>query len=100
MDDIQLKLNEHGKGSFFVKDSDEVLAEMELSVLNGNLIVYHTQVSEKLRGLGIATKLLSKMVDYARTNKLKVVPLCPYVLAQFKRHPEQYTDIWNKNWHQ
>jgi uncharacterized protein len=43
-----------------------------------------------------AKKLLSAMVDYARKNQLKVLPLCPYVLAQFKRHREEYADVWEK----
>ncbi|HEU4902844.1 MAG TPA: N-acetyltransferase [Flavisolibacter sp.] len=34
------------------------------------------------------------MVDYARKNGLKVIPLCPYVHAQFKRHPADYADVW------
>ncbi|HEU5364304.1 MAG TPA: N-acetyltransferase [Hanamia sp.] len=36
------------------------------------------------------------MVDYARTNQLKVIALCPYVLSQFKRHAEEYHDVWKK----
>jgi len=39
------------------------------------------------------------MVDYARSYNLKVIALCPFVSAQFKKHPEQYADIWNQNWH-
>jgi predicted GNAT family acetyltransferase len=47
----------------------------------------------------VAQQLLNHMVEYAREHKLKVIPLCPYVLAQFKRHPEKYVDLWNKDWH-
>lgn len=99
MDDIQLKLNDTGRGAFVIEKEGERLAEMEVGIQNGNLTVYHTEVTEILKGQGIASKLLATMVAYARENKLKVIALCPYVLAQFRRHPEQYADIWNKNWH-
>ena len=99
MNDIELKLNEQGRGAFVIEDAGERLAEMEISIAGDNLTVYHTEVSDKLKGQGVGTKLLERMVGYARQNKLKVIPLCPFVHAQFKRHPEKYTDIWNKAWH-
>ncbi|RYG04616.1 MAG: N-acetyltransferase, partial [Chitinophagaceae bacterium] len=46
-------------------------------------------------GKGLAKELLNTMVAYARANRLKVVPLCPYVHAQFKRHPEDFADVWS-----
>jgi predicted GNAT family acetyltransferase len=55
-------------------------------------------VVPKAEGKGIARKLLNEMVNYARRNNLKVIAFCPYVLSQFKHHPEEYADIWkNKN---
>jgi len=99
MHDIQLKLNENGRGSFFIEEDGERLAEMEIAIANDNLTVFHTEVNDKLRGQGIASQLLSVMVNYARDNKKKVIPLCPYVSAQFQRHPEQYSGIWNQHWH-
>jgi uncharacterized protein len=97
--DIQLELDAQHRGRFFVADAEEVLAKMDIAVMKDNLVVYHTEVSEKLRGLGIAAKLLNRLVGHARDNKLKIVPLCPFVHAQFKRHPDQYEDVWNKDWH-
>ena len=97
---IELNLNEQHRGAFVIKDGIEKIAEMAIGISDKNLIVYHTQVSDKLKGQGIASRLLAQMVEYARKNDLKVVPLCPYVNAQFKRHPDQYADIWNNNWHQ
>ncbi len=99
MNPIELKLNKDLRGAFVIEDGENKLAEMVVAVSAGNLIAYHTEVSDSLRGQGIAGKLLENMVDYARKNNLKVVPLCPYVHAQFKRHPEKYNDIWNKKWH-
>lgn len=100
MNTITLKLNDQGRGAFVIEEADERLAEMAVGISGNNLIVYHTEVSEKLKGQGIGTKLLDEMVNYARNNNLKVVPLCPFVHAQFKRHTEKYADIWNKSWHQ
>ncbi len=82
-----------------LEEAGERLAEMAIGISGENLTVYHTEVSDKLKGQGVASKLLATMVDYARQHKLKVIALCPYVLAQFKRHPEQYADVWNQDWH-
>ena len=94
MQDVQLTLNEKGHGSFYITEGTERLGEMIVSVSGQTLTVYHTEVSPKAEGKGLAKTLLNAMVGYARTNDLKVIPLCPYVHAQFKRRPADYTDIW------
>jgi uncharacterized protein len=99
MSNIELKLKDSGQGAFVIDEGDVRLAEMEMAINNGNLTIYHTEVADELKGKGVANQLLSTMAAYARENKLKVIPLCPYVLAQFKRHEDQYADIWNKSWH-
>ena len=99
VNNIQLKLNDAGRGAFFLEEGGERVAEMEIGITGKNLAVYHTQVSEKLKGKGVASALLETMVAYARKHDLKVIALCTYVLAQFKKNPEQYTDIWNQHWH-
>lgn len=96
MEDIKLDLNDKGRGAFFIMDGEEQLAEMALAISDGDLIVYHTEVAPKAEGKGLAKSLLNAMVSYARKHELKVVPLCPYVHAQFKRHPEEFEDIWKK----
>jgi predicted GNAT family acetyltransferase len=98
-DEIELKLESNGTGAFVIEEAGARIAEMKIGIAGDNLTVYHTEVSEKLKGKGIAAKLLSAMVAYAREHHLKVIALCPYVSAQFKRHPEQYADIWYQDWH-
>ena len=94
MENLSLELNEQQRGAFLVKDGEEQLGEMAVSITGNSLIVYHTEVAPKAEGKGLAKKMLQSMVDYARGKGLKVVPLCPYVHAQFKRHPEEYADVW------
>lgn len=96
MEDVQLVLNSKGHGAFLIKEDNERIAEMVIAVDDKNLTVYHTEVSPKAEGKGLAKKLLETMVAYAREKKLMVIPLCPFVHAQFKSHPELYLDIWNK----
>lgn len=96
MEEVALKLDNKGKGAFNITDNGERLGEMVISIADKNLTVYHTEVSPKAEGRGLAKKMLTSMTDYARDHHLKVIPLCPYVHAQFKRHPDTYGDIWNK----
>ena len=96
MEDVKLELDEKGHGHFHIVDGEEQLAEMAVSIANGLLTVYHTEVLPKAEGKGLAKQLLAAMVDHARKNGLKVIPLCPYVHAQFKRHPDDYADVWHK----
>lgn len=96
MEDVELKLDPNGRGTFVIKDNGMQIGEMEIAIAPGMLTVFHTEVVPEAEGKGIAKKLLSKMVAYAREHHLKVNALCPYVHAQFSRHPEEYADIWSK----
>lgn len=76
--------------------ADKKAGKMDISVADGKLRVYHTEVNAAYEGRGFAKLLLDQLVGYARDNNLKIIPLCPYVLAQFKRHPADYADVWLK----
>lgn len=94
MENIRLNINEHGDGAFYILQDDKIIGKMLVGISGKDLNVYHTEVM--IEGQGFAKKLLNAMVSYAREHQMKVIPYCPYVHAQFKRHPEEYADIWNK----
>jgi predicted GNAT family acetyltransferase len=96
MEEVMLQLNEKKHGAFYVMEGEEQLGEMVIAIFDNDLTVYHTEVSAKAEGKGLAKKMLQEMVTYARKNGLKVIPLCPYVHAQFKRHPQEYADVWQQ----
>ena len=69
-------------------------AEMTYSVVSDALrIVDHTGVPDALRGTGAGKALVEHLVQTARSEGFKVVPLCPFVNAQRAKHPE-WADIF------
>jgi predicted GNAT family acetyltransferase len=78
---------------FYVGEPDHKEAEIHY-VLSGNdiIIVDHTVVSDSLRGQGVGQALVKRLVEFARTKGIKIIPLCPFTKSQFDRH-EEYADI-------
>ena len=97
MEEVLLDLNEAQQGHFYIADSNGLIAEMKVDISGKDLRVYHTEVSKGHEGKGLAKKLFLAMTDYAKKNDLKVTAFCPYVYAQFKRHQEEYADIWKNS---
>ena len=52
------------------------------------MIIDHTGVPDAYRGQGIGKKLVEHAVGDARKNGWKIMPLCPFAAAQFRRHSE------------
>lgn len=75
---------------------DKKVGKMDISVSDGKLRVYHTEVDAKHEGKGYAKLLLDQLVHYAHENQLRIIAICPYVRAQFKRNPEKYAEVWLK----
>jgi predicted GNAT family acetyltransferase len=96
MTEIKLKLNDNKKGMFNLYENEERIGEMVISISNAELTVYHTEIADHFEGKGYAKLLLDAMIAYVREHNYKVIPLCPYVFAQFKKHPDEYADIWKK----
>lgn len=96
MSEIQLKLDSRGRGAFYIQENDVKVGEMVVGISGTALTVYHTEVNPEMEGNGLAKQMLDKMVTYAREKKLQVIPLCEYVSAQFKRHPDDFADVWKK----
>jgi predicted GNAT family acetyltransferase len=70
-------------------------AEAELTFLREDPNVFvadHTETPRALRGQGIASKLVERMVADARTEGFKIRPLCPFVVALFSQHPD-WSDV-------
>ena len=76
----------------FEIERDGAVAYLEYTMTGNVLGLIHTEVPEKLRGLGLASSLAETALQYARENKLKVDIICPSVLDYISKHPE-YSDL-------
>ncbi|WP_340065205.1 GNAT family N-acetyltransferase [Ascidiimonas aurantiaca] len=81
------------KGIFFIQDGMKMAAHMTYSKAGPDkIIIDHTVVEEAYKGHGLGSQLVKAAVVHARENELKILPLCPFANAEFKKHPE-YDDV-------
>ena len=52
------------------------------------IIIDHTEVDDSLRGQGAGKSLVMEAVNFARAEKIKILPLCPYAKSVFDKTEE------------
>lgn len=50
------------------------------------VLVNHTYVDERLRGQGVAGRLMEAAVEVARARGKRIIPSCSYAVAWFQKH--------------
>ena len=64
-------------------------SELTYSILSAQTVIAdHTEVAEGHAGEGIGLALLEALIADAKAKGFKIVPLCPFVNAQRRKHPE------------
>jgi predicted GNAT family acetyltransferase len=64
-------------------------AEMTFSKTTPKLVIAdHTSVPDSMRGMGIGSLLVNRLISDARAEGYRIIPLCPFVKSQYARHPE------------
>lgn len=94
---MQIQHQQKTIGDFYIlNERNEKVADMSYVMKNEQvMIIEHTNVDKSLAGQGIGKKLVDAGVQYARSNKLTIIPECPYALAVFEKTPD-YADVWEK----
>jgi predicted GNAT family acetyltransferase len=68
---------------------DELVGEIRYRIEPGVIVLVHTDVAPSAEGQGIGTRLVAGALDDIRSRGLRLVPVCPFVAAYLRRHPEQ-----------
>ena len=75
----------------FELEVDGYTAFIEYKESGKQVILIHTEVPEELEGKGVGTAIVEKTLEHIESNQQTLVPLCPFVIAFLKRHPD-----WNR----
>jgi len=76
-------------GGFFIEENGKTAAEITYTPQGEGVIsIDHTYISPSLRGQGIGEELVRKVIEYARTEELKIIPACSYAGHYFDKNIE------------
>ena len=88
-----MKLKVESNRMLYLNEKNMTIAEITYTSVNKDLyIIDHTSVENGYQGKGIAKELVRAVVDKARKEGKKVMPLCPFANAEFERRIE-YQDV-------
>lgn len=89
---IQHKM-QGSRGAYFVEEDGNILAEIIYTTPTPDtLIIEHTEVGEELQGQNVGFQLVNHLVEHARINQQKVIPICPFAKSIFDKKPD-YGDV-------
>ncbi|MEL7002698.1 MAG: GNAT family N-acetyltransferase [Bacteroidota bacterium] len=84
---IDIKITERGNQGFAIgKIEGKKAGVMTYSIPDADFIIIdHTDVESEFQGQDVGKQLLLKVVEMVREKNLKIIPLCPFANAMFKK---------------
>lgn len=91
MSAITIRLDDRGRKGRYIATVEGREGEAYIAFTHrdeGVISADHTIAPDSLKGTGAAFALVEFLVADARAREFKVIPICPYVRAQYRKHPE------------
>lgn len=85
-----VRLEEQERFQLLVDDGRA--GQIDYKLNDETIVLIHTEISPEFEGRGLGGQLARAALDFARTENLNVLPLCPFVADYIRRHPE-YQDL-------
>ena len=91
--EVQITSNEKN-GKAFLGEDQSPLAEMTFTWAGSDkIIINHTEGSDALKGKSAGNKMLMALVEKAKEEGFKIMPLCPFARSVFQK-AASIKDIW------
>lgn len=89
LSDWQITREEDASKGRYLLTAPAGQAELTYSRLGATQVIAdHTDVADGLSGTGAGLALVERLVADARADGFRIVPLCPFVNAIRRKHPE------------
>src|SRR5690554_1496881 len=87
---MEITINESTtKGFALAEDKGTTAGKMTFSIPSSDFIIIdHTEVEQEFKGQGVGKQMLDHLVEMAREKEIKILPLCPFASAMFKKHKD------------
>ncbi len=73
------------RGYFAAFDGNKEAGRITYSLASEKIMILdHTEVDDAYRGKNIGKRILMEIVNFARENKIKIIPLCPFAKSVFE----------------
>jgi uncharacterized protein len=90
------QINNDKNGVFKAFDQENLAGELfYVWAGTSKFIIDHTDVNPEFKGKSVGKQLVTKAVEYARENNVKIIPLCPFAKSVFDKVGE-FQDVLNK----
>lgn len=77
---------------FEMQIGGELAAFAEYNLLKTGMLFTHTEVLPAFEGRGVGSAIARQALDEVRRRKLLAIPVCPFIAAFLRKHPE-YQDL-------
>jgi uncharacterized protein len=71
-----------------LRAGDRVLGHCEYNLVGDAVMFTHTEVEETEEGRGHGSMLVRGALEDVRAQGKQIIPMCPFVTAFVRRHPE------------
>jgi predicted GNAT family acetyltransferase len=84
--------NDPDNSRYTARVDGELAGFTEYEMLQGRHVFFHTETDPSYAGKGVGSTLVKEALDDVRAGGGTIVPLCPFVAAFVRRHPD-YRDL-------
>lgn len=64
------------------------MAKVEYELNGTKMFLTHAKVPKSLAGKGVGAEIVERVFAFIEENNLKLVPMCSFVTAHLREHPE------------